>query len=188
MKKILYFVAFASLFLSSGCDFDDHDHDDNKNKVLMLKVNYNSFAFEGGIEYSYDQETDSFNVEIFNIDTSDIATLKLTYREVNKTLFYGSYIWQGMGEVFIPEAFDDPDEFETVLTDDVVFPSKGFIPIFNQFDRNIDYMNLWMSIQNLKKVREFLQLNPDQKIKIFIYAPDYYDDPNNWDYYILIHN
>jgi hypothetical protein len=188
MKKILYLVAFASLFLFSGCDFDDHHHEDGHNKVLMLKVDYNTFALEGGIEYSYEQETDSFNIDVAYIDTSDIATIKLTYKELNKTLFYGSLIWNGMGEVFFPETLDDPDEFETVLTDDVVFPSKGFIPIFNPINLSIDYMNLWMSVQNLEKVREFLQLNPDQKVKIFIYAPDYYNDPNNWDYYILIHN
>jgi hypothetical protein len=97
-------------------------------------------------------------------------------------------IWDGMGEVLIPEALDDPDEFESVLTDDVVFPSRGFIPIFNQFNNNFDYFNLWMSIQNLKKVREFLQLNPNQKVKIFLYAPDFYNHFSNWDYYIFIQN
>lgn len=88
----------------------------------------------------------------------------------------------------IPETIEDPDFFETVSTEDVVFPSRGFTNIFPLYNTQIEYFNVWMSIQNLDKVRQFLSSNPNQKVQIFMYAPNYYASYSAWDYYIFIKN
>jgi hypothetical protein len=46
-----------------------------------------------------------------------------------------------------------------------------------------------MKVQNLVKVRQFLQSNPNQIVKLFLYTPSVgMGDPLEWDYFIFLKN
>jgi len=188
MKKWLYFLVVIPLFIFSGCD--DHDGEDDcthsNNKVLMLQVNASSFEFEGGIEYIFNQKTDSFNLDVvLNWDTTS-GTFFLNYRELNETLLYGTIDLLANGEILSPRSLQSPEYFETDFTDDIIFPSNGFTNVsLSQPLANFEYFNVWMSIQKLEKVRQYLRSNPNQKIKIFLYTPNV---SYGTSYYLFIKN
>ena len=188
MKKILYFLLFMPLIILTGCN-DDEDNN-SKNKVLMLKVDYQTYEFEGGIEYTFDQKTDSFTINFDYIYYTDPELITLSYSELNETLFSGTVIWNGEGEVITPLTINPPDFFETVSGNDTVYPSRGFTQVYHTFyHENIDYSKAWMSIQKLEKVRQFLRSNPNQHVKIFVYSPSGAGNSNvNSDYYIFLQN
>jgi len=197
MKKILIFLAFIPLMILTGCNFCDcdcdcdHNHNNNNttNKVLMLKVDYTTNNFEGGIEYVYNQQTDSFNIDVDYDPPGDFGSIRLTYHELNETLFFGTIIWMGLGEMITPESLNPPNFFDAVLTEDIVYPSNGFLNIFPDYYTPQDYTNIWMRVQNLVKVRQFLQSNPNQQVKLFLYTPSVgMGDPLDWDWYIFIKN
>jgi hypothetical protein len=188
MKKILYFLLVMPLIIFTSCDDPDCD-DDSKNKVLMLKVDYQTYEFEGGIEYTFDQKTDSFTIDVNYIYYTDPETITLTYRELNQTLFSGTLIWNGVGEMTTPQSLHSPDYFESVSSDDVIFPSRGFTPMYAfLYEWDVEFYNVWMSIQHLEKVRKYLRSNPFQRIKVFVYTPRSGYADSNTDYYIFIQN
>ncbi len=186
---MLFFLLFVPLIIFTGCNDEDSDNH-TKNKVLMLKVDYQTFNFEGGVEYTFNQKTDSFTIDFDYIYTSDPEMITLTYSELNETLFSGTVMWNGGGEVITPLSIDPPEDFETVSSEDIIFPSRGFTQIYHPFyHSNIEYYNAWMSIQNLEKVRQFLRSNPFQKVKIFVYSSSGFGNNNiDYDYYIFIQN
>jgi hypothetical protein len=197
MRKIIYFLALIPLFIFSGCDDCDCNHNTNNdenprdtiNKVLMLKVDYTTLAFEGGIEYVFNQQTDSFTIDIEYVDPGDFGSIQLTYQELNDTLFFGTIIWMGCGEMIIPEALESAGHFDSVLTDDVVSPINGLQNILVDSSPPNSYYNIWMKVQNLVKVRQFLQSNPNQIVKLFLYTPSVgMGDPLEWDYFIFLKN
>jgi hypothetical protein len=197
MKKILHLLVLIPLLFLGGCDqFDwdwNHDHhDDNdhnsSNKVLMLRVDYSTNTFEGGIEYSYNQPTDSFNIDVDYVDPGDFGSILLTYRELQDTLFYGTIIWMGCGEMIYPTTIDSANHFDVVLTDDVVYPVNGFENIMYP-NTTADYSHIWMRVQSLVKVRQYLQSNPNQKVKLFLYTPSVgMGNPLDWDWIIFVKN
>lgn len=191
MKKILYFLVLMPLIIFSGCDDCDCDNDDNEyqNKILMLKVNYVTFDFEGGIEYVFNQKTDSFNLDLVYFTDTLPATFFLIYKELNETLLTGTVHWDNSGEILSPRSLLSPEYFETVSTEDIVFPTNGFTNVsLSGTPGNYEYFNVWLSVQKLEKVRKFLRSNPEQKVKIFLYTPNgsygYYHSY----YYIFIQN
>ena len=187
MKRIFYLLLFMPLIILSGCSDDEENN--TKNKVLMLKVDYQTFNFEGGIEYTFDQKTDSFNLDVDYIYYTDTETITITYRELNEILFDGTLIWNGLGEMKTPQLLHAPEYFDTISTNDVIYPSRGFTTLKAYlYDWNADFYNVWMSIHHLKKVREYLSSNPFQQIKVFVYTPRSGYTDSNADYYIFIQN
>lgn len=189
MKKLFYLLLFSPLFFFTGCNPDDCDHqhdindhdnniivNDTTNKVLMLKINYNDFSFEGGIEYMYNQPANEFNIEINYEVISNNPAVNLKYQELDRTLFYGTILQNGVGEMTFPDALDDSQFFDTVKTEDFVFPTNHLCRLENytMFTFEYAYM-LWSKVQKLVKVREYLQSNPAQKVYVYLYRPIYGD-------------
>jgi len=190
MKKILFFLVLIPLIIFSGCDDCDCNDDCNqsKNRVLMLKVNSTTYDFEGGIEYRFDQKTDSFTLDLlYDWDTLS-GTFSIIYRELNETLLAGSIQYFDLGEIFTPLTLNAPEYFETVETEDIVFPTNGFTNVSSPPNGNYEYFNVWLSIQNLQKVRQFLRSNPDQQVKFFLYRPNVSYGNYISHYFIFIQN
>jgi hypothetical protein len=139
-------------------------------KVLMLTVDYLSNAFKGGIEFMFSNNSDTFTISHQYKAPGDFGWLKLYYTEINEQLFYGTIIWMGCGQMYFPENLLTTDLFQRVGTFDYIFPRNGFENIFDNYD-NGNYEPVWSSVQGLVKAREYLQSNPNQKVKIFLYAP-----------------
>lgn len=191
MKKILYFLVFISLTIFSGCDDHDTDCDlDNStNKVLMLKVDYTTFNIEGVKEFQFDQQTDTFTIVSDYMSTKDFGYIRLMYKELNQQLFYGTIWWDGLGEMIFPASLDSPENLESVPTDDVIFPINGFNSAYLVFYSDLDFFNIWLNVQHLEKVRQYLHMNPNQTVNMFLYTPSVGGgDPLEWDYFVFLKN
>ncbi len=142
------------------------------NKVLLLQIDYTSHKFISGAEVVYDVPVDTFTIAKKYVSPGDFGSIKFYYPQIDKPLFYGTIIWTGNGKIEYPENWLDADEFDATLTEDVVIPQNGFENIFKEYEiEDFDYMKVWFSIQSVVKVREYLKSNPEQKVKVFLYAP-----------------
>lgn len=186
MKTSLKLVLLASIFSLFSCEIIDEP--EGQNKVLMLQVDYTTNTFEGGREFCFHHQTDSFTMIKEYHSPSDFGSLKFTYSEVNEVLFFGTIIWMGLGEMTIPDSIFPPESFVRYLTTDFVYPANGFENIFDSTETG-DYMAAWSSIQNIAKVREYLISNPNQRVKIFLYTPSVgMGDPLDWNWIIYLKN
>ena len=198
MKKIFYWLIFAPLFFFTGCTTDDCDHQQDNNyiyqrdpinKVLMLKFDRATNKMEGVKEFIYEQQLDSFHIDVLTQSFQNYSTVSLIYRELIDTLFSGTIITSGIGNMTFPEELNPAVLYDTVTTDDVVYPLHGFDHI--PFDNILQYTyyNLWLEVQKYIIVRQYLQSNPTEKVKFFLYVPyEGQGDYTNTDWFIFIKN
>jgi len=159
-----------------------------ENKVLLLKVDYTTNAFEGGKEFDFQDDTESFTIETQHQQAGDFGGIKLYYQELDEKLFEGSIHWNGLGAMSFPESLQPASSFEHVLTEDFAI-CLGFDNVFNPQQQELDYNLPWSSIQGLVKVRQYLQSNPASTVKIFLYTPSIgVGNPEEWDWIILLKN
>lgn len=184
MKKVFLML----IILLAGCNTDNLNFEEEAaNKVLMLKVDYTTNVFEGGIEFSFSQQTKDFTIINEYVSPSDFGSIKLIYKELNKTLFDGTIVWMGTGKMTFPEKLKEPEIFNVAESADIVKPANGFENIFNPYDTEFDHYPAWLGIQNLTKVREYLSANTTQKVKLFLYTPSVgAGDPLDWDWIIYL--
>jgi hypothetical protein len=187
MKKLILYLFLTGLFF--GCNSENMDIDieaNAPNQILMLKVDYTTSAFEGGTIIGFPKKTDNFTIGNEYVEPSDFGSVKLIYKELNQTLFEGTIHWMGLGKMRFPEKLEPAGFFEFVLTEDILYPN-GFENVFNPDNRELDYEKVWLSVQGLVKVREFLAANPNQKAKLFLYTPSVgTGDPTDWDWIIYL--
>lgn len=190
MKRCISIITVLTLFLSCAkVDLKQIQANQTANKVLMLKVDYTTNKFEGGKEFSFKNSTQSFTIDNEYRAPGDFGSIKLIYRELDEPLFDGSIIWMGLGKMTFPETLQPSSKFNSVLTTDVVYPENGFENIFNPNNETYDYSEVWMAIQHLVKVREYLKSNPNEKVKIFLYTPSVgVGNPADWDWIIYMKN
>jgi hypothetical protein len=54
-------------------------------------------------------------------------------------------------------------------------------------DKTTDYNPVWYPVQQLIKVREYLQLNPEQTVKVYLYTPGVgVGDPEKWKWILFL--
>ena len=140
-------------------------------KVLMLMVDYLTNTFLGGEELVFSNNSNTFTIIQEFHSPMDYGYLKLRYNEINELLFHGTIIWAGEGSMIFPANLLPPTQFNTVITIDTVSPQNGFECVFNHYGGHTNYELAWASVQSLVKTREYLQSNPNQKIKFFLYTP-----------------
>lgn len=177
-------VAFLSIFLFSSCEDEELEI---SSKVLMLKVDYLTNEFEGGMETTYNVPTSSFTITTQYNSPGDFGNIKLIYQEANQVIFDGSIIWMGKGHIAIPQNILPANQFQRVLTNDIIFPRAGYENVFNPNETEYDYEQVWASVQGLVKVREYLKSNPNATIKLFLYTPSVgVGNPEDWDWIIFM--
>ncbi|MDB5209373.1 MAG: hypothetical protein JWQ30_200 [Sediminibacterium sp.] len=186
MKKILFSILpIFCLFLSCS----KKDDGPRENKILMLKVDYLTNTFEGGKETIYPTSPLTFTLSPQYKEPADFGNLKIQYKELNEILFDGDIIWMGTGRIKTPQNMLPASQFEKVTAADIVNPMVGFQNIFNPYNGVFDYTPIWLSIQRLVKVREYLNANPNAEIKLFLYTPSLGGgDSAEWDWIIFIKN
>ena len=184
MKTRILLLSLISLLLSCNSEIVDKIR---TTEVLMLKVDYTTHAFEGGTEFNFSGHTDNFTIINEYVEPSDFGSVKLTYKELNETLFDGTIHWMGLGEMTFPKKLKSPKEFEFTITQDFVYPINGFENVFNPQNQKYEYDKVWSSVQNIMKVREYLIANPEQKVKVFLYTPSVGEgDPLDWDWIVYL--
>ncbi|MBN8642480.1 MAG: hypothetical protein J0L86_11775 [Flavobacteriales bacterium] len=189
MKRNLIILSLVITLFSCSNSDENSPTPDNTNKVLLLKVDYLTNEFEGGKELSFDTEVSSMTVSNQYVQPSDFGSITLTYAELGETLFDGTIFWNGTGQMNFPQNLLQANQFERVLTADYIVPASGFENVFNPDTTNYDYDPVWLPVQGLVKVREYLQSNPLATVKLFLYTPSVgIGNPEEWDWIIIMKN
>lgn len=185
MKK---FIAILFLFVAAmGCNHNIEPI--TGNKVLLLKVDFQTNTFEGGKELTFAKEIETFTITNVYVSPGDMGSIKLMYSELNDSLFSGTILWMGKGEMTYPKDLLKADQFESVVTLDYITPKAGFENVFNPDDKTYDYNKVWSSVQALVKARQYLRSNPDATVKLFLYTPSVgMGNPADWDWIMFLKN
>jgi hypothetical protein len=146
----------------------------------MLKVDLTTNRFEGGKELVFKTANDTFTVTNEYAPPGDFGHLKLFYSEINEMFFYGTIVWMGCGKILYPENWSPAEDFLHTNTKDYILPN-GFDNVFTSYRDTLNYEIPWSGIQSLLKTREYMQANPTQKVKLFLYMPSVgVGDPADW--------
>jgi hypothetical protein len=194
MKKIFFGAAcLLSLFAcnkrsSSDAILPPGTVDSSCNKILMLKVDFETNVFEEGKEIGFPQTAaTTFTTSVIDTPASDFGSVKIMYDEVNEPLFYGTITWNGLGQRFIPQSLLPASSFNFVLTSDFVIPINGYESLYVGNPPSFSYDQAWANIQGLQLVRQYLQSNPNQQVKVFLYTPSVgFGNPGDWDWYFML--
>ena len=191
MKKLLFIlIVFVSLF--SSCTEENAPAEETQNapnKVLLLKVDYLTNTFQGGKETTYTENSNTFTISHQSVPAADFGNIKLKYNEINQILFDGDIIWMGLGQIHYPQNMLAANQFDAVLTADVVFPTTNFNPILSQPNLGNNYNQVWMAVQNLVKVRQYLISNPTGVVHLYLYTPSVgFGNPADWKWIVLMKN
>ena len=191
MKKLL-FILFVFVSLFSSCSVENSTPVENTtqtNKVLLLKVDYLTNTFQGGKETTYTENSNSFTISHQSIPAVDFGNIKLKYNEINQILFDGDIIWMGLGQIHYPQNMLAANQFDAVLTADVVFPTTNFNHILPEPNLSNNYNQVWMAVQNLVKVRQYLISNPTGVVHLYLYTPSVgVGNPADWKWIVLMKN
>jgi len=191
MKKSL-FILFIFLTIFSSCSEENTPAENNTNepnKVLLLKVDYLTNIFQGGKETTYTENSNTFTISHQIVAPVDFGNIKLKYNEINQIIFDGDIIWMGLGQILYPQNMLAANQFDAVLTADVVFPTTSFNHILPQPNLGNNYNQVWMAVQNLVKVRQYLISNPTGVVHLYLYTPSVgVGNPADWKWIILMKN
>jgi len=157
------------------------------NEVLMLTVDYTTNAFKGGKELWFSEKSETFTITNEYKSPGDFGHLKLFYEELNELLFFGTIHWMGCGKMIFSQDLLDANQFQLVTTYDIKYPKNGFENVFNPGNQSFDYESIWNSVQALVKAREYLDANPEQVVKMFLYTPSVgVGNPADWYWVIFL--
>lgn len=188
-KTIILMAVVICIFSSCRKKEDVSNSGSTVNKVLLLKVDYLTNIFEGGTETTYSIFPPTFTISVEYKQPGDAGYIKLTYKELNEILFDGGIIWAGLGRIKQPQSILLASQFDTVGTTDIITPAAGFENIFNPNNYGFDYTPVWLSVQKLAKVREYVKANPNATVKLFLYTPSVgIGNPADADWIIFIKN
>ncbi|MSP84277.1 MAG: hypothetical protein EXR18_00410 [Flavobacteriaceae bacterium] len=186
MKTKIFAIATLILTLVSCSKENDEK---NQNSVLVLKVDYNTNLFEGGKELSFTNITSNMTVTNQYLSNGDFGSIKLKYQELNETIFDGTIFWMGLGQINYPQNLLNANQFDRTETADFATPIAGFENVFNPNNLTYNYNTIWDSVQSLRKVRQYLNSNPNATVKIFLYTPSVgIGNPSDWDWIIFMKN
>ena len=157
--------------------------------MLFLKVDYLTNIFQGGKETEFTENSSAFTITSQYTPPSDFGNIKLKYDEIDKVVFDGDIVWMGLGQINYPQNLLLANQFEVVLTADIVFPTTDFQHILPEPNQIYDYNQVWLAIQNLVKVRQYLLSNPNGVVKLYLYTPRVgIGDPADWKWIDLMKN
>jgi hypothetical protein len=189
MKKFIYSACMVFIFISCTKESTKEKNIQiTDNKVLMLKVDYTTNTFEGGKEFSFDVDTDTFTTNYQYNPPADFGSIKIFYSELSTLLFDGDIIWMGNGEIHFPTDFQPASSFEYVNTFAAI-DLPAVENIFNLDNQEYNYVDPLNQVIYLSKVIEYRNSNPTTPAKIFLYQPSVgIGDPATWKWIILFKN
>jgi hypothetical protein len=183
LRILMKYTTITVLFFLSllGCTKD------GCSKILLLKVDYMTNTFEGGHEQILSKgisDSDTIPIIVEYAPPGDFGNIRLIYKPGSETIFDGSIIWMGTGKISYPKSFYDPGNYPK-LSYQINFPDSSRIQYLDYFSpRNLDYSNIWESINDLEIVSEYL--SSQKKIVFFLYTPSVgAGDPNTWDWFVI---
>lgn len=156
-------------------------------KIILLKVDFVNRNFEGGKEINlstHNYTKDSIPVRIDYRSPGDFGYIKLFYRPTNDTLFNGSIIWMGRGNIAYPTVFDTATKFKN-LNYTINKPDSSRFQKIYTIPTSLNDTVPWTAINKLDVVRNYLQAH--KKIGYFLYTPSVgVGDPAEWDWFFVL--
>lgn len=197
-----HYVFIILVFILLSCD----KNEDNKNvvssppelgpstKILLLVVDYNTYKFEAGKELEISTNTYnsiSMPVKVNYNSPGDFGDVTLLYEPTNDSIFGGTIIWMGKGEVFYPRSFNMPDFFEISEPGLNLPPDRRFQQILNTSNAakytDLKYENLWKAVHKLKIVKDYFKAG--KNIGVYRYQRSVgLGSPSEWDWIIVMTN
>lgn len=163
----------------------------NLKKVVLLQIDYQSYTFEGGKEFSY------FKNDTSTVDLPASASFlppspngRLTIFYTSDTLFDGTQIWQGTGKRNYPENIDNQIHYFRIENSLTKPADSKFQTIFYDLGAApIQYDSIWGAIDKLDIVNRYQMRNSTAKIGIFLFRPsDGVLNPGDWKWYVILKN
>jgi hypothetical protein len=185
-----YLVILISLFLFS-CNKETLDPSKLK-RVVMYQVDYLTYAFQGGKEFSY-FENDTSTV-ILPLSASYLSPSetdgRLTISYINDTIFDGFVGLNTPGKVEFPQNMDNQIHFfRNELPMDKPDNSRFQTVFYDLVSEDIPYDSIWKSIARLTKVEIYQSRNNTANIGLFLYRPSF--DPlfqKDWKWFVILKN
>lgn len=122
-------------------------------RIAVLIVDDATQTFEGGTVYYYNEQNGSFNLSVENIPAQDAGFIKVNFVEANHLIYYATQIFNGNGQIIIPNPLLDSSHFERVLTNDFVTLPQTAIELTNGPSDITEVETKWSAIQSLQIVR-----------------------------------
>ena len=207
MNSTKLFLLTAFLFLSISACLEDDDiptldgglgGDEAVLRATLLQIDYETLDFEQGFNYfsvdsPYDVNfpADSLPLEVIYNPPGDFGDLALRFipaEGVGDTLFFGTIVWAGMGDVVTPDVFEPIDQFPAVVSNDFLGPPADFMSL-NTFDvneENASEAEIFGAVQQLEIVRDALDSSTARMGWFFYPRSVGIGDPAEWDYYVVI--
>lgn len=200
MKKTILITGLAVTSMLTSCNKNKVDPEETpkENKVLLLKINYMTYAFEGGQELIFSERistSDSLPITTNYKSPGDFGSISLFYQSKNDTLFHGTVHWMGSGEIYYPRQFESIDKF-SLLGTPIATPDRSKFQIINYSNElwfkeilaTADYSRIWSSISKLKVVSDYLKSN--KKIGLLLYPPyvGTGETLSTWNWIIMLNN
>lgn len=188
MKKFL--ALFINLILLSACQ-KPCDCTLKTNRVLLLKIDFQTYQFEGAYEQVLGSPFGQFDtLPITNIfvPPGDFGNLTFRYQPNNELIFDGDIIWNGLGAINYPMAFEPPGQFNRTndplpLPDSVRF--QNIFPEIPPYKLPLD--SIWMDVADLQIVEDYI--NSPKKVGYFLYTPSVgFGNPADWDWFLVFNS
>lgn len=148
-----------------GCgEDDDYVPQSPSHQIAILIVDDESNKFEGANFYHYFDQFTSYNLNVENIPADDVGYIQVDYIEGQQTIYKASQIFNGSGQIIVPDYLITADQFDYVNTNDFVSMPQSAIELTNGPTSHVDVK--WSAIQSLQFVRSILY-NNNYKIHYF---------------------
>lgn len=118
----------------------------------------------------------------------DRTIRNLHYAEMNALLFKAETKHGGTaGTIQIPEDFRDATFFERTESNDLI-SAQGYKVLTEEELEFRAFENMWLQIQNLSTVREYMTANPDQEVHIISYHPASHNNSHGSQWIFVLKN
>ena len=175
--SVVYEISTARIDSVTFASSDTHA----TTNVLMLTTDFTTNIFESGYEFIFDKPAETFTISPLYQSPGDFGGIELYFSEIDKLLFSGTIFWMGNGSVQYPkpEKWLSAEDFDKTVYLNYVSPKNGFEEVLkDDYDEGyFKYLNeteieaIWGAVQPLVKAREYIEKNPEQKVKMYLYTP-----------------
>ncbi len=160
-------------------------------KVLLVQIDYNTFLFEGGKEFSY-FENDNSKIELpIQSDFFPGTTNRLTMLYLTDTIFEGIQSQTiGEGKRLYPTEIDPPIHYFRNKNPLDKPDTSHFQTLFYDLGTEvIPYDSIWNSISLLTIVSEYQNQNNTANIGLFLFRPTASSaTKEDWKWYLVFKN
>ncbi|MEJ2721138.1 MAG: hypothetical protein P8181_08340 [bacterium] len=178
------FILSAALWLGCGddstgpCNCGDSRWplaDDSMNLAVLVS-DFESYDFEKGALNFYEPcgscDTSALPFDVIYRAPADFGDIAFEYNETGDTLFYGTLVWLGQGEILFPRTYFGNEQFKRVARlrrEPLTVKYFNIVPQFEEsvFEAAAD--SAWREVRTLDIVDEFAK--KPYRVGIYLYAP-----------------